>query len=81
MTNESWLRAAAATRARQRAAGAIKSAWRDEGRKLQDFRISEHRKAIGEYLAQHPEVIERVAMEVAAWRGTKIKTFVQKSKR
>ena len=56
------------TRATQIATGAIKSKCRDEGRKLSDFRTSDHRKAIGEYLAKHPEVIERASAEVTSWK-------------
>jgi hypothetical protein len=75
------LQADAMTRAAQIATNAIKSKWRDEGRKLSDFRISDHRKAIGDYLAQHPEVIERAAAEVASWRGTKFTSGAQKRSR
>jgi hypothetical protein len=63
------LQADAMTRATQIATGALKTKWRDEGRKLSEFRISDHRKAIGEYLARHPEIVERASAEVAAWRN------------
>ena len=75
------LQADAMTRATQIAANAIKTKWRDEGRKLSDFRISDHRKAIGEYLAQHPEVIERASAEVAKWFGAKFTSGAQKRSR
>jgi hypothetical protein len=62
------LQADAMTRAHQIVVGAMKSKWRDDGRKLSDFRTSDHRRAIGEYLAKHPEVIERASAEVASWK-------------
>src|SRR5882672_6641885 len=62
------LQADAFTRATQIAVGELKSEFRASGRKLSEWLTHEHRSAISEYLAQHPEVIERAAIEVAAWR-------------
>jgi hypothetical protein len=59
----------AMTRATQIAASELKQLARDAGTRERDFRISDRRKAIGAYLAQHPEVIERAAAEVASWRS------------
>ena len=67
------------SRAHQIAAGALKSKWRDDGRKLLDFRISDHRKAIGEYLAQHPEIVTRAAAQVAEWRKNRSANTAQKN--
>jgi len=69
------LRADAMTRAAQIAAGALKTKWRDEGRKLSDFRISDHRKAIGE-LSRRQEIIARAVADVA-----KFKTSAQRRRR
>jgi hypothetical protein len=71
----------ALTRAAQIAVRELKQFGRDAGTRERDFRISDRRKAIGEYLAQHPEVIEKAAAEVASWRGTNIKTSAQNSNR
>jgi hypothetical protein len=68
MTKVTNLQAAAFTRASQIAARELKQLARDAGCRERDFRISDHRKAIAEHLAQHPEVIERAIAEVAAWR-------------
>jgi hypothetical protein len=70
------LQADAMTRATQIATNAMKSKWRDEGRKLSDFHTSDHRKAIAEHLAQHPEIIARAAADVA-----KFKTSAQRKAR
>jgi hypothetical protein len=48
------LQADAMTRATQIATNAIKSKWRDEGRKLSDFRISDHRKRLATTSATTP---------------------------
>jgi hypothetical protein len=66
----------AMTRAAQIAASELKQLARDAGTRDRDFRISDRRKAIGEHLAQHPEIMERAQADVA-----KFKTFVQPRRR
>ena len=63
------LQAAVATRAAQIAAGAFKRNWRDEGRRLQDFRISDHRTAIDE-LSRRPEIVARAAEALKLLRNS-----------
>jgi hypothetical protein len=75
------LQADAMTRAAQIATNAMKSKWRDEGGKLSDFRTSDHRKAIGDYIRDSPKIVERAIAEVAAWRRTNIKTSAQRKAR
>jgi hypothetical protein len=75
------LQADAMTRAAQIATNAIKTKWRDEGRKLSDFRTSDHRKAIGDYIRDNPQIVERAAKEVASWRGAKFTSGAQKRSR
>ena len=57
----------AMTRATQIATNAIKSKWRDEGRKLADFRLSDHRKAIATLLANDPTIVERATKDLRRW--------------
>ena len=73
------LQADAMVRATQIATGALKSKWYDEGRKLWEFRISDHRKAIGDYIREHPEVVERATRDVE--RFAKFKSGAQKRNR
>jgi hypothetical protein len=61
------LMADAIVRARQIAAGAIKDHFRSEGRKLSEWCTGDHRKAIGEYLARHPEIVERAQADIERW--------------
>jgi hypothetical protein len=68
MTNLHKIDGDTITRATQIATGALKAEWCDLGRKLRDFSTSDHRKAIGDYIREHPEVLERAAIEVAEWR-------------
>ena len=63
------LQADAMTRAAQMALRELKQLARDTGTRERDFRISDRRKAIGDYIRDHPEIVERVAMEVASWRS------------
>jgi hypothetical protein len=62
------LQADAMTRARQIAAGAIKDQFRSEGRKLSEWRTSDHRSAIAE-LANDPTIMERALQDVELWCG------------
>jgi hypothetical protein len=65
--------AAAIIRARQIATNAIKSKFRDDGHKLQDFRISDFASAIVE-LSKRPDIMERATEDVERWRSN-IKKF------
>src|SRR5262245_36149057 len=62
------MNADAMTRAAQIALRELKQLARDTGARDRDFRITDRRKAIGEHLAQHPEIVERASAEVAEWR-------------
>jgi hypothetical protein len=62
------LQADAATRARQIAAGALKDQFRSEGRKLHEWRTSDHAKAIAE-LAASEEILARALQDVELWCG------------
>jgi hypothetical protein len=53
--------------ASQIATNAMKSKWRDAGRKLSDFRTSDHRKAIAE-LCKQPDILARAAADVAKFK-------------
>jgi hypothetical protein len=53
------LQADAMTRAAQIATNAMKSKWKNEGRKLSEFRISDHRKAIADHIRDNPKILER----------------------
>jgi hypothetical protein len=57
----------AMTRAAQIAASELKSKWRDEGRKLSEFRLSDHRKAIATLLANDPIIVERATEDLRRW--------------
>jgi hypothetical protein len=57
----------AMTRAAQIAAGAIKTKFRADGGKLRDFRISDHRKAIGDYLKSNPQLLETASKDLRRW--------------
>lgn len=69
------LQADAMTRATQIATDALKTKWRNEGRKLSDFRTGEHREAIAE-LSSRPDILARAVADVA-----KFKTSARKPKR
>jgi hypothetical protein len=58
----------AMTRARQIATSELKQKLRDEGCRATDERMYGLGCAIKRYLAEHPEIVERAAMEVAQWR-------------
>jgi hypothetical protein len=62
------LQADAMTRAAQLALREIKSKIRDEGRRTSDYAISDLRRVAAALLKDRPEIVERAAIEVAAWR-------------
>ena len=62
------LQADAMTRANQIAARELEQLARDAGTRDRDFRISDRARAIGEHLKSNPQILERAAIEVAAWR-------------
>jgi len=72
------LRAAIATRSTQIAAGAVKQKFRDEGRRLQDFRIGDHANAITA-LAASDEIVARATRDIE--RFAKFKSGAQKRNR
>ena len=65
----------------RKARGCVKDEIRASGRKLLDFAASELTKAAKSYLTAHPELIAKAAADVAAWRGSKLKTSTQKRSR
>ena len=69
------LQADAMMRATQIVTNAMKSKWRDQGRKLSDFRTSDHRSEIAA-LCKRPDILARAAADVA-----KFKTSARKPKR
>jgi hypothetical protein len=73
--------AGAMSRAAQIAIREIKSKIRDEGRRTSDYAISNLRRVAAALLKDRPEIVERAATEVAAWRGAKFKTSAQKRSR
>jgi hypothetical protein len=62
------LQAQAMTRAHQVATNRVKDEIRSDGRKLSSIAAHELRCSIKRYLNEHPEVLERAAMEVASWK-------------
>jgi len=72
------LQADAMTRAAQIATGALKSKWRDQGRRFADFRISDHRKAIAE-LANDPRILAQATADVE--RFAKFRSGARKLRR
>jgi hypothetical protein len=65
MTN---LQADVCTRAQQIALRELKTIWRDTGKPEREFSTTSHRKAIHEWLANNPRIVERAQADVAAWR-------------
>ena len=61
------IRATIATRAAQIARGAVKQKFRDDGRRLRDFRISDHLTAIAA-LANDPTILAKATADVEQWR-------------
>jgi hypothetical protein len=74
------LRAAAMTRSRQIATNAIKQKFRDEGRHLRDFRISDHATAITE-LSNDPTILAKATADVERWFGAKFRNSAQRKRR